>query len=255
MLFTKIFKRGNQFNSYLDWKINNKYFNKQISILGDSISTLEGYNPAGYNVFFKGDICTAAGVKEMGDTWWGKVIDFFGGKLLVNNSWSGSRVTKLPNQAMAFPSGCSDERTFGLHINSVKPDMIIIYLGTNDWASGAANFKEAYEMMLRKIRINYPNSDIWCCTLSETKMLTNKNFQFPYSYGGTHIEVFNEMIRNEASLFHCGIIDLYQYHIPYDSIDGTHPTVDGMNTLAALVIRSMAGEEAASFYKKGQYKV
>lgn len=29
----------------------------------------------------------------MNDTWWGKVIEFFGGELLVNNSWSGSCVT------------------------------------------------------------------------------------------------------------------------------------------------------------------
>lgn len=61
------------------------------------------------------------------------VIDFFDGELLVNNSWSGSRVTKLVGNEGLFPSGCSDERTSALHINSVKPDVIIIYLGINDW--------------------------------------------------------------------------------------------------------------------------
>lgn len=70
----------------------------------------------------------------MNDTWWGKVIEFFGGELLVNNSWSGSCVTG--SNATLFPSGCSDERTSCLHINSVKPDVIIIYLGFNDWANG-----------------------------------------------------------------------------------------------------------------------
>ena len=68
----------------------------------------------------------------MKDTWWGKVIDYFGGELLVNNSWSGCRVTKLPNSNMLFPSGCSDERTGDLHINGIMPDVIIIYLGFND---------------------------------------------------------------------------------------------------------------------------
>ena len=63
---------------------------------------------------------------QMEDTWWDKVIGFFGGELLVNNSWSGSRVTKLPSSTTLFPSGCSDERTSALHINDVKPDVIIV---------------------------------------------------------------------------------------------------------------------------------
>ena len=78
------------------WQAKNRYFGKQFSILGDSISTLDGYNPKGYNVFYIGDNCVKSGVREMADTWWDKVIGFFGGELLVNNSWSGSRVTKLP---------------------------------------------------------------------------------------------------------------------------------------------------------------
>ena len=124
-------------NEFKYWVENNKYFGKQFSILGDSISTLDGYNPRGYNVFYKENNCEKSAVREMSDTWWGKVIDFFGGELLVNNSWSGSRVTKLPSKDSLFPSGCSDERTSALHINNVKPDVIIVYLGTNDWAYGA----------------------------------------------------------------------------------------------------------------------
>ena len=65
----------------------------------------------------------------------GQVISC-GVELLVNNSWSCSRVPKLPNRDSLFPSGCSDERTNGLHIGSVKPDVIIVYLGTNDWVRG-----------------------------------------------------------------------------------------------------------------------
>lgn len=59
------------------------------------------------------------------------------GKLLINNSWSGSRVTKLPSATELFPSACSDERTNGLHDGKHNPDVIIIYLGTNYWAFGA----------------------------------------------------------------------------------------------------------------------
>ena len=85
------------------------YCGKKFSIIGDSISTLEGYNPKDYKVFYAEDTCIKSGVRELQDTWWGKVITFLGGELLVNNSWSGSRVTKLPNKDKLFPSGCSDE--------------------------------------------------------------------------------------------------------------------------------------------------
>ncbi len=246
---------------FLKWQHNNKYHGKQFSFLGDSISTLDGYNPKGYNVFYSGDNCEKSGVKEMKDTWWGKVIDFFGGELLVNNSWSGSRVTRLPNNENLFPSGCSDERTGSLHINSIKPDVIIIYLGTNDWAFGAEldgtrllidklnmqYFGAAYKTMLEKIKTNYPNSEIWCCTLNTTFMSANPSFKFPYKYGGTHIEEYNQIIKNTAAMYNCKMIDLYSYHIPYDSIDGSHPNTDGMNTLASLMIREIGGKEVNRF--------
>lgn len=247
---------------YKAWSENNPYKNKQFSILGDSISTLAGYNPSNYNVFYGGETCEKSGVKEMQDTWWGKVIDFFGGELLVNNSWSGSRVTRLPKSESLFPSGCSDKRTGGLHINEVNPDVIMVYLGTNDWAFGAeldggtrlledelnmCNFAVAYESMLQKLKQNYPQSEIWCCTLTESFMSSNPSFKFPYTYAGTHIEDYNQIIQNTAKMFQCKVIDLYGYHIPYDSIDGTHPNADGMNTLAMLMIREIGGEEINPF--------
>lgn len=256
-------------SDYDSWKWKNKYYGKQFSILGDSISTLAGYNPKGYKVFYDDENCEKSGVKEMQDTWWGKVIDFFGGELLVNNSWSGSRITRLSNSENLFPSGCSDERTGKLHINNVKPDVIIIYLGTNDWAFGAEldgtrlltaelnmqYFTAAYETMLKKIKTNYPNAEIWCCTLNTTFMSSNPSFNFPYKYGGTHIEEYNKIIKNTADINNCKIIDLYSYHIPYDSIDGSHPNADGMNTLASLMIRGIGGKEVKQFMDFEEEKI
>lgn len=256
-------------SDYDSWKWKNKYYGKQFSILGDSISTLARYNPKGYKVFYDDENCEKSGVKEMQDTWWGKVIDFFGGELLVNNSWSGSRITRLSNSENLFPSGCSDERTGKLHINNVKPDVIIIYLGTNDWAFGAEldgtrlltaelnmqYFTAAYETMLKKIKTNYPNAEIWCCTLNTTFMSSNPSFNFPYKYGGTHIEEYNKIIKNTADINNCKIIDLYSYHIPYDSIDGSHPNADGMNTLASLMIRGIGGKEVKQFMDFEEEKI
>jgi len=227
----------------------NKHKRKQFSILGDSISTLEGFNPQGYKVFYTGENCNQSGVYEMKDTWWGKVIDFFGGELLVNNSWSGSRVAKIPDSSQLFPSGCSDERTAKLHINNVFPDVIIIYLGINDWCFGINSenkknsknqlecFDAAYDTMLAKLKTNYPNAEIWCCTLNSTFMSNNPSFVFPEVYNGNNINNYNKMIHDIAEKQKCKLIDLYYDKIPYDSIDGTHPNINGMRRLASKIIR------------------
>lgn len=258
----RILKGGKEFNPYLEWKAHNPYFGKQFSVLGDSISTLDGYNPLGYNLFYFGENCFRSGVREMKDTWWGKVIDFFGGELLVNNSWSGSRVTQLPGSDSLFPSGCSDERTGNLHISNVVPDVIIVYLGTNDWANGVPIefdgctllgheyndiFVSAYGNMIRKIRSNYPNAEIWCCTLCATFMSSDPSFHFPYKYNGNYINKYNQIIETVANQQNCKLIDLFSYSVPYDSIDGSHPNADGMNTLATLMIRSIGGQDVDPF--------
>lgn len=231
-----------------------RYANKKFSILGDSISTLWGYNPIGYQVFYQEENCINNNVREMIDTWWGKVIDFFGGELLVNNSWSGSRVTKLPDSETVFPSGCSMERTGGLHFDENKPDVIIVYLGTNDWAYGVWSemdivhsiendnlcvFDFAYDKMLKELKHNYPDAEIWCCTIPTTFISSNPTFQFPYDFGGTHIEVYNYIIKNSVKENGCRLIDLYGYRLPYDTLDGSHPTDNGMRTLATMVVKAM----------------
>lgn len=251
-----------------------KYSGKNFSILGDSISTLKGYNPEGYSVFYEGSNCEKSGVNGIEDTWWGQVINYFGGELLVNNSWSGSQVAKVPNQFGLFPSGCSDERTNGLHKDGKYPDVIIVYIGTNDWARavqpeikivgwrnentstsddpltqktiepevcGSTDetvFSIAYSEMIRKIAHNYPNAEIWCCTLNTTFMSNNPTFKFPLAYQGEHIETYNKIIISQKSSVssRVHIIDLYSCHTPYDSIDGSHPTAEGMETIASLII-------------------
>lgn len=261
----KLLKGRDEFEPYCKWKENNPYHGKQFSILGDSISTLEGYNPRGYNVFYTGDNCKKTYVKEYKDTWWGKVINFFGGDLLINNSWSGSRVTKLPNHTETFPSGCSDQRTSNLHIDVIKPDVILVYLGTNDWASGVIPtceelslwdkqnevFEVAYATMLQNLKQNYPNSEIWCCTLCETFISQNSRFVFPPTYAGIHIEEYNALIRSIAKQEGCKLIDLYQMKIVYDSVDGSHPNAQGMRTLASAICETLVDEDGRKYLSMG----
>lgn len=235
--------------------MQNRYYGSWFSVLGDSISTLEGCVPEGYRVFYEGDNCRRSDVYAPGDTWWGKVISFFGGKLLVNNSWSGSRVAKLSESEWIFPSGCSEERVSGLHIgdrrdsrSDIFPEIILVYVGTNDWAFGTplyadrnnpsdiTRFDAAYDRMLAGIRNHYPKAEIWCCGLSPTYMSINRQFEFPYCYGGTHLDKYSQVIRQKTEKYHVNYIPL---NSPYDTIDGTHPNRSGMNMIAEAVISAM----------------
>lgn len=102
----------------------------KISILGDSISTYEGFNPFGYHVYYKEDRLYDNEIESVNDTWWKQVINAVGGELCINNSYSGSLVAGL-----AASSACTNERCSRLHDETV-PDMILIYIGTNDRGFG-----------------------------------------------------------------------------------------------------------------------
>lgn len=231
-------------------KLNN-FIGKNFSIFGDSISTLEGYNPNGYDVFYTKDVAKQQNINSSTDTWWGMVIDYLGGNLLMNNSWSGCRVTQDKRAASQSTAGCSLVRTGNLHVKDKIPDCIIVYMGFNDWGCGVlvenqdtrkldlneAEFADAYTLMLRRIKSNYPMADVYCCTLCKTCMDMDSSFIFPESFGGVHIKKYNEAIRKACTNESCKLLDLYSCDIPYDTIDGTHPTKDGMKTLAGVVAR------------------
>ena len=221
----------------------NRYKNKYFSILGDSISTFEGVSLPKEGAFYDTFKKLSANVLTVADTWWGQVIDALGGRLLVNNSISGSTVTW--HKDYEYQSyGCSDERTSALGDESQVPDVIIVYLGTNDWGHGIkivsesdekedlSFFECAYLTMLKKIKSNYPKAEIWCCTLSTSYCSRSKSFEFPYYSGGRHLFEFCESIRKIAKLEDCRLIELYKNAKPYDTIDGFHPNNEGMKNIA-----------------------
>lgn len=191
----------------------------------------------------------SSGVLTIEDTWWGQVIKHLGGELLVNNSFSGSTVCWHPLYEIQSYS-CSDERTASLSREGIHPDVIMIYMGTNDWGCGIRVFRDerydsvddnpalffsAYQQMLKKLRTNYPNAEIWCFTLPVSRCSAKPNFVFPYYYGGRNISEYCEAIRLCAREYDCRVIDLYKGSEPYDTLDGFHPTVSGMKTIASAV--------------------
>lgn len=228
--------------------IKNIYNGKSFSVLGDSISALQGYIPSENNVFYDAEKCSKAGISSHRDMWWGRVIDYFEGKLVVNNSWSGSMVAKMPDREELYYSGCSDERAGGLHKENEMPDIIIVFLGANDWCQGVSpyfngdiqrlldqSFSYAYNNMLKKIRKNYPLSEIWCCTLC---VPDTENFNFAPM--GVHIKEYCDIIKDVAVKNSAKVIDFYSGSVRYDTIDGFHPSAKGMKFLADVLIEEVS---------------
>lgn len=154
------------------------------------------------------------------------------------------------NPSYEYPSyGCSDKRTSSLDDNGKKPDVIIIYLGTNDWGAGIKPFDDAtdekddvtifsvaYSKMLEKLKKNYPDAEIWCFTLALSYCSIYGSYDFPYKKGGRCISEYCDAIRRCAKRYNCRLIELYDDKPPYDTIDGFHPNRNGMLTIANNVL-------------------
>ena len=227
---------------------------KFFSILGDSISTLQGYHPPGYAVFYQGAVSRVARVLRFADTWWGMVIDALGGELLVNNSWSGSLVCRHPD--CQIPSyGCSDERTSALGRDGVDPDIIMVFMGINDcgWQmqlepqsadeeGDIAIFRVAYADMLAKLRRNYPAAEIWCIAPGKAEWRGATEPPSPALRGS--IFDYARIIRMCAAQAGCRALE--SSHTPGLSphtLDGLHPDREGMEAIAKSVLRSLEADE------------
>lgn len=208
----------------------------KISVLGDSISTYEGYQPYGYSVYYRDDRLCDNGLESVNDTWWMQVIHALGGELQVNGSFSGSMVA-----GALFPSACSDERCLVLG-ESGAPDMILIYMGTNDRgfsvpvgtkrSTCADSFYGAYRLMLQKLRKMYPSAKIVCATLPMGRLKTED----PTAYDRfmREDEDYNEAIRSAVAAEGCILADIAAFGERYETLDFCHPTREGHKTLAAL---------------------
>lgn len=223
-----------------------------VSRLGDSISTYSGFNPEGYAVFYDEEMQLRNGLNSVYDTWWAKVNQELNAFLCVNNSYSGSMVS-----GDEFPAGCCRERLMHLHTSEYIPDLILIYMGFNDYGygvpvryapfsnDGKTNlqcFEDAYYHMLTGLRYFYPNSKIICATLMRTTLKQDCHWQFPDRLCGISIDDYNEAIRRAAANCHIGLADLAKRHLNfadlakrdrrYETLDGTHPTARGHQTIA-----------------------
>lgn len=229
-----------------------------ISILGDSISTYDGWIPEGFNVFYplSGDLT------DVSQTWWMALVDETGMELCANNSSSGSTCVG-DSLSIDDPSfGCSDGRiSFLAGSQGRLPDIIIIYLGTNDLLTGIPigdndgtklveegdieNFSDAYSLILDKMESCYPTAQIYCCSLPPIgDWGTDQPFiMFENHLGLTAVD-YSDRIRMIAENRGAFIIDLDNCGIEIDNLqemttDGVHLTPVGMELVKTAVMRGL----------------
>lgn len=237
---------------------------KNISIMGDSISTYEGYSNDATNTNSTiGDNAiyyTSERLKSVNDTWWMQTAKDTGMNVLVNNSWSGSKIFAEEDSA-----GYKD-RAVNLHDNTganagTMPDVIAIYLGTNDynwkWEAGTysadfitklvtdkgdgtytyaepTNVAEAYFIMIHKITTTYPNADVFCMNLMPITWRTDED-------ATSELVKYNSNIRAIARCFGVNLVDLNAKsgitleNCETYTLDGGHPNGYGMDLMTAAL--------------------
>ena len=219
-----------------------------VSILGDSISTYEGYNPPGYAVYYSGEVLAENGLRSVYDTWWAKVNQALHAHLCVNDSYSGSKVS-----GSAFPAGVSRRRLDHLARPPYSPDLILVYLGFNDFGYGVklcrneaerrdpdpSVFRDAYALMLEGLKRRYPKSAVVCATLMRGAVRGYPEWVFPERLAGIALERYNQEIRDAAARQGCFLADLSALELRYETLDGAHPTVRGHQSIADAWIRRL----------------
>ena len=211
---------------------------KYYSVLGDSISTYPDSMPEGYALFYVPETLEKNGMHSINDMWWSIVGASLGARRLVNGAWSGSTVTG------SYPGTCSEERVAELAKDGYAPDLILIYIGVNDFSMavkiGKTNaddpdelcFATAYRLMLRRLKAQYPNAEILCGTLMRPRLPGHDEWDMPTKLGRDDYEDYNDAIRAVVRDEGCVLIDLAATGIKYEVKDGLHPTAQGHRDMA-----------------------
>lgn len=240
----------------------------KFGIIGDSISTFDGYLPSdvdGYEGAVYKTYYPKGNVNKVEKTWWYKTATMLGSDIgdICNCSWSGSTVSgNSLSEANAY-AGCSTRRIQDLSVRGFIPDIVLCFISCNDWAAnvpvGSWSFsdplvgtekvrtlREAYAIMIQKIHLQYPAAIVFCLT-----NLIDKNRDIVPGWPSTNdnkvtTEEWNKNIVEIANALHCHVVDLQSCGIDYDNIrgytvdGGLHPNNAGMTLIANAVATKVA---------------
>lgn len=264
---------------------NNPFKDKYVSILGDSISTYEGYIPEGLIAN------EHKGFDTVDKEWWHILLSKLDAKLCVNYSCSGMRISGTDSiLSAAYKHYASqlhreaDKEYINLDGSKstfeevINPDVILIMLGTNDYQNNAifsdfthadlstqqktnaeltdntlfTDVKTAYERILYDIITTYQNATVYCITAPPSK--NGQGYPFPNSAGWA-IPLLDRLIDDlcvkysckHISLFNLGIraINAYVGSDKFLLSDKIHPTTEGHKLIAKECYRVMISDNVS----------
>ena len=200
---------------------------KKVSILGDSYSTFQGYNPDNYRPFYPD---ANNDVKEVEQTWWSLYIQAKGYELDKNNSWGATTICGTGFFGRDVTPSCFLSRVFMLG----DPDIIFVFGATNDsWAGVPVGepqsgdlftYSPALDRLLADAKDRYPNVQIY--------FLLND---------GLREDITRATITScEAHQIPC--IQLHDIHKK-----SGHPSVAGMQSIAEQVLSFISSPTVGSF--------
>lgn len=269
----------------------------KLSIIGDSISTYDGFtNSKNHNPLYLSDSNNQATFDcyygdanrtdyeeiksvSLNDTWWMQAAETWGMEVLVNNSWSGSyvRLDTARNNTTEYGAAAYKDRCVNLHMDSQMPDIIAVYMGTNDTGSasgkgwgtkasvdtdaersglytnkntyntGTLNSVQAYYIMLSRMIETYPDAEIYCMLpimpkyLAENASVDRIAALNDFNTGVTYL--VNEVFRNKKVY----LVDLPEYSGLVDEeavkdyfyLNQLHPNCSGMDWITGCFLSEL----------------
>jgi lysophospholipase L1-like esterase len=226
------------------------YNGKIISILGDSISTFEGYVPKSdrFNLLHSAHYPRSNLFEDVKHTWWMQLIDRLDAKLGINDSWSGTTVDGKDEKDKTAISSLQRIENLGA---KGRPDVIVLFGGTNDY--GLLNIvdkfdstkmptevdlttvqwgklSQAYAHTILRIKHFFPTTQIVAVLPARTSSY----------YSVTELRDGNELLAAVCDHYGVPYVNLFAgpltlAHLP----DGIHPAEEGMDIITDEVLKVM----------------
>ena len=206
----------------------------KISVLGDGISSFEGYVPRQAS-FYSPSYVSYSGFDSPEGTWWMQLIHRLGGQLLVNNSFAGSHISCAGNYAACLPG-----RIRSLATEDASPDIILVYAGINDVAHSIDldKFQRDYREMLDSLKKFHPDAQIWVGTIVVGKECEPYYLDpVPLKKRGEYNAIIHQCVEEAGDRVH--LVDLSSIDGVYETVNGTHPNKKGMTTFAQAWYEAM----------------
>lgn len=218
------------------------FHEKTISVMGDSISTIEDKIPDDNALYY--DNTTSAKTMTFERNYWGDIITRFGAVEGIDEAWSGSTIGSR-SYSMA------DKSRIDNLDNNGTPDVILYYGGSNpdssvgtfdpnadyaktvDWTQSYSDTASAYAASLQRMKETYPDAEIIAI--------------IPY-YEQKNIPKQAEVIEQIAKHYDITTIDLRELRKQEDISpnNALHPNMDGHSQIAAYICQQLYAQQAVT---------